>query len=73
MFSNSRGKKHYKGILAPEKLDNFVDFESNDRNRYSKKKDVFLISGFRNIKCVENYRLTFKYNFTLRNRHYRNL
>jgi hypothetical protein len=67
-------KKHYKGILTPEKLDNFVDSEPNNRNRYSKRKSLFLtsISGFYNIQCAETYRLKFQYNFTLRNRHYRN-
>jgi len=43
VFSNSRGKKHYKGILAPEKLDNFVDSEPNDRNRYSKREVFFFL------------------------------
>jgi len=28
--------KHYKGTLAPDILDNFIDSEPNDRNRYSK-------------------------------------
>jgi len=60
VFSNSRGKKHYKGTLVPKKLDNIVDSEPNDRNRYSKRKDLFLISGFHNIKCVETYRLKFQ-------------
>jgi len=72
VFSNSRGKKHYKGLLALEKLDSFVDSEPNDRNRYSKRKVLFLISSFHNIKCAETYRLKFQHNFTLRNRGYRN-